>query len=112
MERDQIFASIETFNRHNLIAVQINPLDKHPCVIEALDLGDALFEEADLMRLTNINPVITHLNSFVAGEKLLSSRHILIEEVPMNQLHLEPPLIPEHGDHEHVHLPLRLELFG
>ena len=109
---DQIFASIETFNRHNLIAPQFNPLDKHPCVIEALNLGDVLVIEVDLMRLTNINPVITHLNSFAAGKKLVSILHILDEEVPTNQLHLEPLLLLEHGGQEHVKLPLRMQLFG
>ena len=112
IETDQIFASIETFNRHNLIASQINLLDKHPSVIEALDLGDVTELEVDLMRLTNINPVITHLNSFAAGEKLVSILHILGEEVPTNQLHLEPLLLQVHGNQEHVHVLLRAELFG
>ena len=111
-EIDQIFASIETFNRDNLIVVQLNPLDKHPCVIEAFDLGDVLEREDDHIRHTNINPVITHLNSFAAGEKLVSILHILDEEVPTNQLHLEPLLLLEHGGQEHVQLPLRVQLFG
>ena len=83
-ETDQIFASIETFNRHNLIVRQINPLDKYPCVIEALDLGDALVQEVDFIRLTNILLVVPHLDDLGTRVLIFSSGPILVEEVGMD----------------------------
>ena len=88
-----MFASIETFNRHNFIGVQIDHLDKHPCVIETLDLGDVLVRDEDLFRHTNILLVITHLNNFITRVLILSTGNILDEIVPMNQLCIESLLL-------------------